>query len=64
MNLLCLIGRHERSRGQAHYDQAADQFVSRCRHCGKAMHKTRAGAWVSGAARAEDRLKRLSDTPS
>lgn len=42
--LLCLIGRHQRSRGQAH--SGPNGYVSVCRHCHAPMMK-RDGVWIA-----------------
>lgn len=41
--LLCLFGRHRRSRGHA-YDNGA-QLMSVCRHCGIGMKRVQ-GKWM------------------
>mgnify|MGYP003580711760 FL=1 len=45
MSILCLFGRHHRSRGKAH-DEGL-KFVSVCRHCGCPMKKLPNGTWVA-----------------
>jgi hypothetical protein len=41
--ILCLFGRHKRSRGKAH-DSGLD-LMSVCRHCGVGMRRIR-GKWT------------------
>lgn len=50
--LLCLLGRHHRSRGRAR--RTDEGFRSCCRRCGVAMIKTGDGKWrVETAPRVE-----------
>jgi hypothetical protein len=44
-SLLCLLGHHKRSRGQAH--DGPSHLVSVCRYCGTAMKRVD-GRWVVG----------------
>jgi len=42
-SLLCMLGRHTRSRGRARREGA--QWVSRCRRCNAPMRRSDAGKW-------------------
>lgn len=43
----CVFGKHERSRSHAWQDGGV--FRSRCRGCGKPMHRVPAGGWILDA---------------
>jgi len=43
MWIICLLGFHRRSRGQARYE--VSRYVSQCARCGILMEKKR-GGWV------------------
>jgi hypothetical protein len=43
-NVLCGLGRHDRSRGRA--KRSGGTWVSRCRRCGAPMRRLYTGKWV------------------